>query len=114
MPLLFAISYMFFFTVAGFTGMWLSHVGLNVTMHDTFYVVAHFHLMLSATAMLGIFAGIYYYFRAFFGIELSKTFIWMHLINYTAGHLLTFIPQFFLGVAGMPRRVHDYPDIFAG
>jgi len=61
-----SLSYILFFLVSGLTGMWLSHIVLNIAVHDTFYVVAHFHLMLSATAMLGIFAGIYYYFRVFF------------------------------------------------
>jgi len=84
--MLFAISYMFFFTVAGFTGMWLSHVGLNVTMHDTFYVVAHFHLMLSGTAMVGIFGGFYYYFTALFGIKYSRFFGFLHLIYFSGGN----------------------------
>jgi heme/copper-type cytochrome/quinol oxidase subunit 1 len=80
--LLFIISYILFFLVSGFTGMWLSHVGLNVSMHDTFYVVAHFHLMLSGTAMVGIFAGFYYYFTALFGIKYSRVFAYLHLIYY--------------------------------
>ena len=85
-PMLFAISYMFFFTVAGFTGMWLSHVGLNVTMHDTFYVIAHFHLMLSGTAMVGVFGGFYYYFTALFGIKYSRFFGFLHLIYFSGGN----------------------------
>ena len=109
-----ALIYSLFFLVSGLTGMWLSHVTLNINMHDSYYVIAHFHLMLSATNVLGLITGIYYYFPAFFGVKLSRTFIWLHLINFTLGHLLTFIPQFFLGVAGMPRRINDYPDIFAG
>ena len=113
-PLLFAVSYMFFFTVAGFTGMWLSHVGLNVTMHDTFYVVAHFHLMLSGTAIVGIFGGFYYYFTALFGIKYSRFFGILHLIYYSGGNWLAFLPQFFLGFSGMPRRIHDYPIVFTG
>ena len=108
------LIYILFFLVSGLTGMWLSHVTLNINMHDTYYVIAHFHLMLSATAVLGLIIGVYYYFTTFFGVKLSRTFIWLHLINFTLGHLLTFIPQFFIGVAGMPRRINDYPDIFAG
>jgi heme/copper-type cytochrome/quinol oxidase subunit 1 len=111
---LFAISYILFFLVAGFTGMWLSHVGLNVSMHDTFYVVAHFHLMLSGTAMTGIFAGFYYYFTALFGIKYSKIFAYLHLIYYSGGHWMAFLPQFYLGFSGMPRRIHDYPVVFMG
>jgi len=109
-----SLSYILFFLVSGLTGMWLSHVSLNVSMHDTFYVVAHFHLMLSATTVLGIFIAVYYYFTAIFNIELSSTFVWAHIINFTVGHWLTFIPQFFAGVAGMPRRIHDYPEVFSG
>lgn len=112
--LLFAISYILFFLVSGFTGMWLSHVGLNVSMHDTFYVIAHFHLMLSGTAITGLFAGVYYYFSAVFGIKYSRIFAYLHLIYYSGGHWITFLPQFYLGFSGMPRRVHDYPVIFMG
>jgi heme/copper-type cytochrome/quinol oxidase subunit 1 len=114
LALLFIIAYILFFLVAGFTGMWLSHVGLNVSMHDTFYVVAHFHLMLSGTAMTGLFAGLYYYFSALFGIKYSRIFGYLHLIYYVGGHWVAFIPQFYLGFSGMPRRVHDYPIVFMG
>lgn len=108
------ISYISLFLVSGFTGMWLSHVGLNVSMHDTFYVVAHFHLMLSGTAMMGIFAGYYYYFVALYGIKYSRVFAYLHIIYYSGGHWVTFLPQFYLGFSGMPRRVHDYPLVFLG
>jgi len=83
---LFVVSYILFFLVAGFTGMWLSHVGLNVSMHDTFYVVAHFHLMLSGAAVTGIFAGFYYYFVSLFGIKHSRFFAFLHLLYYSGGH----------------------------
>ena len=112
--LLFIVSYILFFLVSGFTGMWLSHVGLNVSMHDTFYVIAHFHLMLSGTAMVGLFAGFYYYFTALFGIKYSRIFGLLHLIYYSGGHWIAFLPQFYLGFSGMPRRIHDYPVIFMG
>lgn len=108
------ISYIFFFLVAGFTGMWLSHVGLNVSMHDTFYVIAHFHLMLSGTTMVGLFAGFYYYFTAFFGIKYSRIFAYLHIIYYSGGNWIAFLPQFYLGFSGMPRRIHDYPVVFMG
>ena len=111
---LFGISYIFIFLVGGLTGMWLSHVGLNVSMHDTFYVVAHFHLMLAGAAVVGIFAGFYYYFTAIFGIRYSVVFSYLHLIYYSAGIWLTFLPLFFLGFSGLPRRVHDFPLIFLG
>ena len=112
--LLAVISYIFFFLVSGFTGMWLSHVGLNISMHDTFYVVAHFHLMLSGTTLVGLFAGFYYYFNVLFGIKYSRLFAYLHIIYYSGGHWIAFLPQFYLGFSGMPRRIHDYPIIFMG
>lgn len=114
LTLLFVVSYIFFFLVGGFTGMWLSHVGLNISMHDTFYVVAHFHLMLAGAAITGCFAGFYYYFTAFFGIRYTKNFGFVHLIYYSAGIWLTFLPMFFLGFSGLPRRIHDFPAVFLG
>lgn len=109
-----SVSYLFLFLVAGFTGMWLSHVGLNVSMHDTFYVVAHFHIMLSGAALMGIIVGIYYYFTALFGIKYSRIFAYLHIVYYSGGIWITFLPQFYLGFSGMPRRVHDYPIVFMG
>lgn len=114
LPFLFSISFLSLFLVAGFTGMWLSHVSLNVSMHDTFYVVAHFHIMLSGAALVGIFSGFYYYFNSLFNIKYSRLFGYIHLIYYSCGQWITFIPQFYLGFSGMPRRIHDYPAVFTG
>jgi len=111
---LFTVAYLLVFTVGGFTGMWLSHVGLNISLHDTFYVVAHFHLMLSGSTVIGCFAGFYYYFTSFFGIKYSRFFGYMHLIYYVGGQWMTFLPMFWLGFSGLPRRVHDYPSVFVG
>jgi heme/copper-type cytochrome/quinol oxidase subunit 1 len=112
--LLFSFAFILFFLSGGLTGMWLSHVALNVAMHDTFYVVAHFHLMLSGATMTGAFAGIYYYFPAFFGIKYSRVFAYLHLIYYFGGQWMTFMPLFWVGYGGLPRRVHDYPAVFMG
>lgn len=106
--------YLTFFLAGGLTGMWLSHVCLNVSMHDTFYVVAHFHLMLSGSVMVSVFIGIYYYFPALFGIKYSRIFAYLHLIYYFGGQWMTFLPLFWVGYAGLPRRVHDYPIVFMG
>lgn len=114
LPFLFSIAYILVFTVGGFTGMWLSHVGLNISLHDTFYVVAHFHLMLSGATIIGCFAAFYYYFNSFFNLKYSKFFGYMHLIYYFGGQWLTFLPLFWVGVSGLPRRVHDYPSVFMG
>ena len=111
---MFTLAYLLVFTVGGFTGMWLSHVGLNISLHDTFYVVAHFHLMLSGSTIIGCFAGFYYYFTSFFGVKYSRFFSFMHLIYYTGGQWMTFLPMFWLGFSGLPRRIHDYPSIFVG
>ncbi len=111
---MFSVAYLLVFTVGGFTGMWLSHVGLNISLHDTFYVVAHFHLMLSGSTIIGSFAGFYYYFPSFFGIKYSRFFSYMHLIYYVGGQWMTFLPMFWLGFSGLPRRIHDYPTIFVG
>jgi heme/copper-type cytochrome/quinol oxidase subunit 1 len=112
--LCFAFAYILLFLSGGLTGMWLSHVGLNVSMHDTFYVIAHFHLMLSGATVTACFAGFYYYFGAFFGIKYSRIFGYFHLIYYFGGQWMTFIPLFWVGYAGMPRRIHDYPAVFMG
>lgn len=114
LALLFAFAFILFFLSGGLTGMWLSHVGLNVSMHDTFYVIAHFHLMFSAGVITGSFAGIYYYFPALFGIKYSRIFGYMHLVYFFGGQWMTFIPMFWIGYSGMPRRIHDYPAFMMG
>ncbi len=108
------VSFILFFLVAGFTGMWLSHVSLNISMHDTLYVVAHFHLMLSGAVVMSIFVGFYFYFPAFFQVKYSRTFGYTHIILYTAGQWLTFIPLFWVSFSGLPRRLHDFPAIYMG
>ena len=107
-------SFILLFLVAGFTGMWLSHVSLNISMHDTLYVVAHFHLMLSGAVVMAIFTGFYYYFNSFFQVKYSRTFGYIHIILYTAGQWLTFIPLFWVSFSGLPRRLHDFPAIYMG
>lgn len=112
--ILFVNSFFFFFLCGGLTGMWLSHVGLNVYVHDTFYVVAHFHFMFSSSTFSAIFAMIYYYYSVLFGIKYSKIFSMLHLIYWTCGQWLTFLPLFWIGYNGLPRRYHDYPLYYMG
>lgn len=112
--LLFIFAFILFFLSGGLTGMWLSHVSLNVSMHDTFYVIAHFHLMFSASVFSAAFGAIYYYFPALFGIKYSRVFAYMHFVYFVGGQWLTFLPMFWLGYSGMPRRVHDYPAFMMG
>jgi heme/copper-type cytochrome/quinol oxidase subunit 1 len=101
------VSFIFLFLVAGFTGMWLSHVSLNISMHDTLYVVAHFHLMLSGAVVMAIFVGFYYYYYSLMQTKYSKLFSFAHIIYYTIGQWTTFIPMFWVAFSGLPRRLHD-------
>jgi len=107
-------SFIFLFLVAGFTGMWLSHVSLNISMHDTLYVVAHFHLMLSGAVVMAIFTGFYYYYFSIMQTKYSKFFSFAHITYYTIGQWTTFIPMFWVAFSGLPRRLHDYPLIYLG
>jgi heme/copper-type cytochrome/quinol oxidase subunit 1 len=114
LPLLFSFAFILFFLCGGLTGMWLSHVALNLYTHDTFYVVAHFHFMFSASTFSALFASVYYYFPALFGIKYSKIFGYFHLVYWFLGQWLTFLPLFWVGYNGLPRRYHDYPVMYMG
>ena len=108
------VSFIFLFLVAGFTGMWLSHVSLNISMHDSLYVVAHFHLMLSGAVVVSIFVGFYYYYFSLIQTKYSKLFSFAHIIYYTIGQWATFIPMFWVAFSGLPRRLHDFPLMYLG
>ncbi len=107
-------SFIFFFLVAGLTGMWLSHVSLDISMHDSLYVVAHFHLMLSGAVVMGIFVGFYYYYFSLLQSKYSKFYSLAHIVYYTIGQWTTFIPMFWVAFSGLPRRVHDFPLMYLG
>ncbi|WP_428547541.1 cytochrome c oxidase subunit I [Profundibacter sp.] len=112
-PMLFAIGFLFLFTVGGVTGVVLSQPGLDRAYHDTYYVVAHFHYVMSLGAAFAIFAGVYFWIGKMSGRQYPEWAGKLHFAMFFIGTNLTFFPQHFLGRQGMPRRYIDYPEAFA-
>jgi cytochrome c oxidase subunit 1 len=111
-PFLFVIGFLILFTIGGMTGVVLSNASLDIALHDTYYVVAHFHYVLSMGAVFSLFAGFYYWYSIITTYQYNEIWAITHFYLIFIGVNVTFGPMHFLGMMGMPRRILNYPDVF--
>ena len=113
-PILFVLGFIMLFTIGGVSGIILSNAGLDIAFHDTMYVTGHFHYVSSMGAVFGIFCGFYYWIEKIVGLQYDTFWANLHFFTFFIGVNITFMPLHFLGLAGMPRRIADYPDFYRG
>lgn len=113
-PLCYVLGFILLFTIGGLSGLLLANSSIDIALHDTYYVVAHFHYTLSMGAIFGIFAGFYFWAEKIWGIKYNKEMGYIQFATFFLGVNMTFFPMHFLGLMGMPRRMPDYPIMYSG
>lgn len=112
-PLLYAIAFIILFTIGGLSGVVMANSSLDVLLHDTYYIIAHFHYVLSMGAIFGLLAAYYYWSEKIIGYKYNEYLSKLQFYTFFIGVNILFFPMHFLGLAGMPRRIVDYPDSYA-